>query len=365
MPQSAVAGGFVDHVLAVEAMPAALLEYRDHRTISDAAKGPDGIRQDLPDHLATICAVLHGRLGRDFSQYKSGTLLRRIQRRMHVLQTDDVAAYIEQLRTLPHEAELLFRELLISVTRFFRDPEAFAALEAKTIPELLADPAGTEPIRVWVAGCATGEEAYSVAILLKEGLARSGTRRPVQIFATDIDDRAIEVARAGLYPAAIAADLSAERLEQNFTREDGNYRVAKSLREMFLFSTHDLVKDPPFSRLDLVSCRNLLIYFDPAAAAARAGHFPLRLAARSAPVPGPVGGGAGAIPSVRATRQAASPLCPAGHAGAPAGFSARARLGNARRQCRRAVAPGRPDRPAGRSGHVPLRAGVRGRRRAA
>ena len=263
MPQSAVAGGFVDHVLAVEAMPAALLEYRDHRTISDAAKGPDGIRQDLPDHLATICAVLHGRLGRDFSQYKSGTLLRRIQRRMHVLQTDDVAAYIEQLRTLPHEAELLFRELLISVTRFFRDPEAFAALETKTIPELLTEPAGSEPIRVWVAGCATGEEAYSVAILLKEGLARSGTRRPVQIFATDIDDRAIEVARAGLYPAAIAADLSTERLEQNFTREDGNYRVAKSLREMFLFSTHDLVKDPPFSRLDLVSCRNLLIYFDP------------------------------------------------------------------------------------------------------
>ena len=263
MPQSAVAGGFVDHVLAVEAMPAALLEYRDHRTISDAAKGPDGIRQDLPDHLATICAVLHGRLGRDFSQYKSGTLLRRIQRRMHVLQTDDVAAYIEQLRTLPHEAELLFRELLIGVTRFFRDPEAFAALETKIIPALLADPASTGPIRVWVAGCATGEEAYSVAILLKEGLARSGTHRPVQIFATDIDDRAIEVARAGLYPAAIAADLSAERLERNFTREDGNYRVTKSLREMFLFSTHDLVKDPPFSRLDLVSCRNLLIYFDP------------------------------------------------------------------------------------------------------
>ena len=333
MPQSAVAGGFVDHVLAVEAMPAALLEYRDHRTISDAAKGPDGIRQDLPDHLATICAVLHGRLGRDFSQYKSGTLLRRIQRRMHVLQTDEVAAYIEQLRTLPHEAELLFRELLISVTRFFRDPEAFAALETKTIPELLMEPASTEPIRVWVAGCATGEEAYSVAILLKEGLARSGTHRPVQIFATDIDDRAIEVARAGLYPAAIAADLSAERLEQNFTREDGNYRVAKSLREMFLFSTHDLVKDPPFSRLDLVSCRNLLIYFDPPLQQRVLATFHYALRPGRHLFLGPSEGVLAQSTSVCATRQAASALCPAGHPGAPAGLSARARLGTVCRQC--------------------------------
>ena len=263
MPQSAVSGGFVDHVLAVEDMPQALLDYRHHRAIFDATKGPDGIRQDLPSNLATICAVLQARLGRDFGDYKTGTLMRRIQRRMHVLQTDEVAAYIQQLRTLPHEAELLFRELLISVTRFFRDGEAFEALEAKVIPKVLVDARSAEPIRVWVAGCATGEEAYSVAILLKEALLRAECRRPVQVFATDVDDRAIAAARAGLYLGSIASDMSPERLERNFVKEDGNYRVAKDIREMCLFSVHDLVKDPPFSRLDLVCCRNLLIYFEP------------------------------------------------------------------------------------------------------
>ena len=263
MPQSAASGGFVDHVLAVEDMPQALLDYRHHRAICDAHKGPDGIRQDLPSHLATICAVLHARLGRDFSDYKTGTLMRRIQRRMHVLQTDEVATYIEQLRKQPHEAEMLFRELLISVTRFFRDREAFEALEAKVIPELLADARSAEPIRVWVAGCATGEEAYSVVILLKEALLRSECHRPVQVFATDVDDRAIAVARAGLYLGSIASDMSAERLERNFLKEDGSYRVTKDIREMCLFSVHDLVKDPPFSRMDLVCCRNLLIYFEP------------------------------------------------------------------------------------------------------
>ena len=263
MPQSAASGGFVDHVLSAEDMPAALLDYQRHRRVCDAAKGPDGIRQDLASHLATICAVLHGRLGRDFSQYKPGTLMRRIQRRMHVLGTDEVPAYVEQLRALPNEAELLFRELLIGVTRFFRDPEAFAALGAQVLPGLLADTGGSDPLRVWVAGCATGEEAYSTAILLREGLARFGALRPVQVFATDVDDRAIEAARAGLYLSTIAADLSAERLERYFVKEDGNYRVAKELREICLFSVHDLGRDPPFSRLDLVSCRNLMIYFEP------------------------------------------------------------------------------------------------------
>lgn len=262
MPQSAASGGFVDHVLAVEDMPAALEDYRHHRAIYDAAKGPDGIRPDLPSHLTTICAVLHSRLGRDFSQYKTGTLMRRIQRRMTVLQIDDVSAYIEQLRTLPHEAELLFREILISVTRFFRDPEAFETLGANIIPGLAADSRNNEPIRVWAAGCATGEEAYSIAILLREELTRSDCRRPVQVFATDIDDRAIEVARAGLYSGTIASDMSAERLERNFVKEDSNYRVAKAIRGMCLFSVHDIVRDPPFSRLDLICCRNLMIYFD-------------------------------------------------------------------------------------------------------
>ena len=262
MPQSAASGGFVDHVMAVEDMPQALVDYRHHRAICDSHKGPDGLREDLPGQLGTICAVLHGQLGRDFSSYKTGTLMRRIQRRMHVLQTDEVSEYVERLRTDPQEAEMLFRELLISVTRFFRDPDAFAALEAKVIPGLLAADGG-DPVRVWVAGCATGEETYSVAILLREAQARSGSRRVVQVFATDVDERAVAAARIGLYPGFISGDMTAERLERFFVREDGSYRVSKDIREMCLFSTHDMVKDPPFSRIDLVCCRNLLIYFEP------------------------------------------------------------------------------------------------------
>ena len=263
MPQSAASSGFVDLVLGVDAMPEALLNYQRHRTMFDTGKDQDGIKADIPDHLNTICAVLRSRLGRDFTQYKSGTLMRRIQRRMHVLQIGETGAYIEQLRSSPTEAELLFRELLISVTRFFRDAEAFEALSEKVLQPLSSDPELSDPIRVWVAGCATGEEAYSVAILLKEGLRWSKRPRPIQIFATDVDERAIEIARTGIYSGNIALDISAERLASNFVQEDGLYRVAKDLREMCLFSTHDLVKDPPFSRLDLIACRNLMIYFEP------------------------------------------------------------------------------------------------------
>ena len=263
MPQSATASGFVDHVLAVEDMAQALVDYRKHRATCDAHKGADGIRQDLPSKLAEIFAVLRSKLGRDFSDYKTGMVMRRIQRRMHVLQTDEVTDYVGQLRKLPHEAEQLFRELLISVTRFFRDGDAFEALEAEVIPLLLADTGSTDPIRVWVAGCATGEEAYSVAILLKEALSRSGSHCQIQVFATDLDERAIAFARTGLYPTSIAADMTAERLNAWFSKEEGSYRVAKEIRELCLFSMHDLVRDPPFSRVHLVCCRNLLIYFEP------------------------------------------------------------------------------------------------------
>jgi two-component system CheB/CheR fusion protein len=263
MPQNAALAGFVDHVLRVEDMPAALVNYENHRSIFDNDRGPDGIRQDLPSQLNVICAVLHSRLGHDFGQYKDGTLMRRIQRRMHVLQTPRVTDYIDRLRTSPHEADLLFRELLIGVTRFFRDPDVFGALEATVIPELLKDRDAGDSVRIWVPGCATGEEAYSIAILFKEHKDLNAETVPIQIFATDIDGRAIEFARAGLYPDAIAADVPETRLQQNFVREEGGYRISKSIREMCLFSVHDLVKDPPFSRLDLISCRNLLIYFQP------------------------------------------------------------------------------------------------------
>jgi two-component system CheB/CheR fusion protein len=264
MPQSAASAGHVDHVLRVEDMAAALLNYEHHRSIFENDRGPDGIRNDLPSHLPAICAVLNAKLGRDFGQYKDGTLMRRIQRRMHVLRLTSVAEYIALLRSSPHEADLLFRELLIGVTRFFRDPDVFETLEATIIPGLLTGREAADPIRIWVPGCATGEEAYSIAILFKELRDQRGEAVHIQIFATDIDARAIDAARTGLYPDSIAADVSDDRLRQNFVREDGGYGVSKAIREMCLFSVHDLVKDPPFSKLDLISCRNLLIYFQPA-----------------------------------------------------------------------------------------------------
>lgn len=262
MPESATTRGFVDNVLPVEKMPAALIDHWRYRAKTDGAKGPDGVRHDVGGHLGAICAVLNSRLGRDFSQYKSSTLMRRIQRRMQVLQVEDVPAYIEQLRERPDEPELLFREVLIRVTQFFRNKAAFDALAGR-IPAMLADATEQETIRVWAPGCATGEEAYSIAILFKDAMALASRPRKVQIFATDIDDKAIEIARAGLYPGAITSDMPVQILERYFQREGEQYRVSKDIREMCLFSTHDLVKDPPFSRLDLISCRNLMIYFAP------------------------------------------------------------------------------------------------------
>jgi len=263
MPQSATATGFVDHVLPVEEMPAALVNYQHHRTIFDASVDDDGIMRDLPSYLPTIYAALNTRIGDDFSLYKSGALMRRIQRRMHVLQVEDVSTYIDKLRSLPHEADALFRELLVSVTRFFRDPDAFAAFADTVLAPLFSATSTTEPVRIWVAACATGEEAYSIAILLLELMERTCHHRPIQIFATDIDDRAIAVARAGRYPASIANVVSQERLDRYFTMEHDRYHVSKAIREICLFSVHNLIKDPPFSRLDVITCRYLLMYLQP------------------------------------------------------------------------------------------------------
>ena len=262
MPQSATAGGFVDYVLQPHEMPARLLEYRDFKNKDSALGLSASSITGRANHLVTICAVLNSRLGRDFGQYKSSTLMRRVRRRMQVLHIEDPDEYITQLRKLPNEPDLLFREILIGVTRFFRDPAMFEALAETVLPELISSGAPDEPIRVWVAGCATGEEAYSLAILFKEALTAAESTRNVTIFATDIDDRAVTIARAGLYSDLIEADTTVERLERHFVKEAQRYRVAKHIRDMCVFSTHDLVKDPPFSRLDMVSCRNLLIYFE-------------------------------------------------------------------------------------------------------
>lgn len=260
MPQSATSTGSVDYVLAVDAMAAKLADYKSHLGRVEPLKGSDGIRDDAHEHLTTITTLLRNRLKHDFSGYKTNTLVRRIQRRMQVLQIETVSAYVEHLRKEKDEAHALFRELLISVTRFFRDEEAFEALKRSALPSLLANKNSKDPLRVWVVGCATGEEVYSIAILLQEAMEANSAIHPVSIFGTDIDPDAIAFARAARYRKVDG--LSAERLARWFVKDKDEYCPLRIIRDMCVFSEHSVVKDPPFSRLDLLSCRNVLIYLD-------------------------------------------------------------------------------------------------------
>jgi two-component system CheB/CheR fusion protein len=258
--RSAIATGLVDHVLPPEDMPEKLLEYAAY--LKTAPTSQSGATEETAQQLGRICDIVRRRTGHDFSQYKGPTLIRRIQRRMQVLQVPSVVGYLSRLRNDPKESDQLFRDLLIGVTHFFRDPQAFAALAREVIPKVVARAGPEGPIRVWTPGCATGEEAYSVAILLKEEMARRDYRCAVQVFAGDIDEEALEFARVGRYPEGIAEHVPPERLERFFSRLQHSYQVEKEIREMCLFSTHNLIKDPPFSRLDLILCRNLLIYLE-------------------------------------------------------------------------------------------------------
>lgn len=260
MPSSAAATGLVDEVLPVQEMPKRLLAYQKQKYDASSHEDADGVRQDVDSQLQTICQLLRDETGHDFSQYKHKTLARRIQRRMLVTQSINAEEYVDYLRQHPNEHDLLFHECLIGVTEFFRDPDAFKALQTIAIPAILASKAGADVLRVWVPGCATGEEAYSIAIALREVLGSQQTPK-VQIFATDIDDRAVAKARTGRFQSPVKG-VSEERLERWFSKDRDAYSVIKSIREMCIFSSHSVVKDPPFSRMDLVSCRNLLIYFD-------------------------------------------------------------------------------------------------------
>ena len=261
MPRSAVATGLVDMVLRAEDMPSKLLDYGRRLERFGDGKGKSALQDQARRYLIHICTLLRTKTGHDFSQYKESTLLRRIQRRMQVSQLERVESYIEKLRRDPAEVEALFQDLLIGVTHFFRDRAAFAALESKIIPKLFENHVDDQ-IRVWVPGCATGEEAYSIAILLREHMQKVDAAPKVQVFATDIDEKALEFARVGIYPEPIARDVGAKRLRQFFVSRGDIYQVTKDIREMCVFSVHNLIKDPPFSRLDLVSCRNLLIYMN-------------------------------------------------------------------------------------------------------
>ncbi|MBK1642126.1 chemotaxis protein CheR [Chromatium okenii] len=261
MPRSAIATGLVDYELPPAEMPAQLIAYVVH-----AFSRPRNSGTLLAPHtdraLQKIFALLRAQTGHDFSQYKPSTIHRRIERRMAVHQVDNLYSYVTQLQQIPAEVEALFRDLLIGVTNFFRDPAAFNYIQETVIPALFVNRSPDTPIRIWVTGCSTGEEAYSLAMLLAEQQETQRQRVRIQIFATDIDSQAIAFARAGVYPASIAVDLSPERLERFFTLEPGGdaYRIHKTVRDLLIFSPHSLIKDPPFSKLDLISCRNLLIY---------------------------------------------------------------------------------------------------------
>ncbi|WP_374238743.1 chemotaxis protein CheB [Thiocapsa sp. C3-sup] len=261
MPRSLIASGHADDVLPPAEMPAHLIAYAA-QAFGQATR-PVAPSASSEDTLTKICILLRDQTRHDFSQYKETTLRRRIERRMALHRIDCQGDYVGYLRQDPAEIEALFSDLLIGVTNFFRDPDAFAALEEEVIPRLFfGKPAGAT-VRVWVCGCSTGEEAYSIAILLREHLETLKQVFKVQVFATDIDPRAIAQARTGLYPSSISADVSAERLARFFSEDpQGGYRVQKVVRDLLIFSEQDLVQDPPFSRMDLISCRNLLIYLN-------------------------------------------------------------------------------------------------------
>jgi two-component system CheB/CheR fusion protein len=262
MPHSAIATGVVDYELPPQQMPAQLMVYTKHLFGKPPRKAAELALPQSENTLKKIFILLRAQTGHDFSQYKPNTIYRRIERRMAVHQVESLESYVQYLQQTPVEVDALFRDLLIGVTHFFRDPEAFAALEALVISQLFEGKPPGSVVRAWTSGCSTGEEAYSIAILLQEQLEATKQNFHIQVFATDIDSRAIAVARAGVYPASIAQNISPERLARYFTLEpSGNsYRVHKSIRDLLVFSEQDLIKDPPFSKLDLITCRNLMIY---------------------------------------------------------------------------------------------------------
>jgi len=262
MPRSAIATGSADYVLPAEQMADALLSYVQHAVV--IATSVEASPEKAADPLTSAVALLRARTKCDFSGYKTGTLRRRIQRRMSLKHLDRMPAYVELLRNNPAEVSALFKDLLIKVTSFFREPAAWQMLQEQVIRRLVAEKAAGAPLRVWIPACASGEEAYSIAMVLIEEIQASGKECPLQVFASDVDTEALETARAGVYPEGVAAHVRPEWLSRFFVKGEHSYRVNKELRDTVVFARHSLVSDPPFSRLDVISCRNLLIYLEPA-----------------------------------------------------------------------------------------------------
>ena len=263
IPAHTIQTDHIDFMLQPDLMPAELDAYLSFLKQSSQEKDDEqDLLIEVENHLPRICDKLLEATGHDFRHYKTGTLMRRIMRRMQVLRLSDVKEYLSQLATDREETQSLFRELLISVTAFFRDPETFAILAEQYIPRLFESRERNQPIRVWVPGCASGEEAYSLAMLLYEAREQAESDVKMHIFGTDIDERALVIAREAIYPPSIEEHVSQKHLERFFVKKGKHYRVVKEIRELCVFSPHNLISDPPFSQLDLISCRNLLIYLD-------------------------------------------------------------------------------------------------------
>ncbi len=257
MPQAAVSLGSVDHILAPDQIAAEILHHAQHMQELDDMSD---LNRQIIVAIPRIAAAVEKHTQNDFKHYKTTTLTRRIRRRIHVLKLNSVEAYIELLHSSREEALRLFRDLLISVTAFFRDPKAFDSLARDVLVPLVERQEGESPLRVWVPGCATGQEAYSIAILLVEVIEQANKKVSVQIFATDLDERALSIARTGGFPIGIQDEVAEHRLEKFFVKRGNRYFVAKKIRDLIVFSAHNLISDPPFTKVDLISCRNLLIY---------------------------------------------------------------------------------------------------------
>jgi two-component system CheB/CheR fusion protein len=258
MPRAAIGTGIIDVVLPVSDLAATLMKYAQHQSV--LPRDPDQLTSQQQETMQRILAHVNARTGHDFRQYKRTTVLRRIQRRMQLSGQETLEEYQSYMRQNSNEATAMFNDILIGVTNFFRDAGSWDALANTVIPALFVNKHEGDLVRVWTIGCSTGEEAYTLGMLLLEHCETLNERIQIQIFASDLDDRALSQARDGIYPAAIEADVSVARLERFFTAQNGHYRVKRELRDLVLFTKHSVLRDPPFSKLDLISCRNLLIY---------------------------------------------------------------------------------------------------------
>ncbi|WP_462319582.1 CheR family methyltransferase, partial [Marinilabilia sp.] len=261
MPRNTIATGLTDYILPPEKMPEALLSYLKHPLI-EKSHSIDSILKQETDVLSKILMILRDYSGADFSFYKEKTIIRRLERRLSVNHFQTLEQYLTLLSESDKEKEILYRELLIGVTSFFRNPEAFESLKNKVIPSIVED-AGDRTIRIWVTACSTGEEAYSLAITFLEYFEKNNIKADLKLFATDIDNESIEIAGQGFYPESILADVHPEILAKYFEKNENGYKVSEHLRKNIIFATHNILKDPPFSKTDFISCRNLFIYLKP------------------------------------------------------------------------------------------------------